>query len=208
MISQPVERSFFKKILPFIGLGVLILAAYSTSLLGSFTSLDDTANITHNTFLLNKNYAGIWTHSILGMYIPLAYSFWGIILQLFGENALVFHLFNLFLHLFNSGLVFYLVKKLTSKWLSSASSNQQSQIAFLTAVIFALHPLQVETVAWLTGGRDLMAASLALMRHVCIWGRGIILGSFSFLFSQCFVNRALPVSRFYSGVPTSSKEKI
>jgi hypothetical protein len=145
-------RLNLKALLPFFLLSILIAIAFFPSLQGEFSSLDDMANINHNAFLITGNFAGIWTNSILGMYIPVTYSIWGSILHFVSDDPLAFHILNLCLHIINSCLVFSVVRKFLFRW----------DLSFFVAAVFALHPLQAETVAWLTAGRDLLASFFAL----------------------------------------------
>ena len=67
--------------------------------------------------------------------------------QLFGLNPAGHHLTNLWFHIANTLLLFYLLKKMTGQiWIS----------AFVAAA-FALHPLRVESVAWVTERRDVLS---------------------------------------------------
>lgn len=123
------------------------------SLHGEFLYWDDDLNIILNPILRSHDFIKIWTDSYIGMYIPMIYSAWGWILS-FDTDPLLFHIFNICLHIFNLLLVFILLRKL--------SKGSSYSIIFATA-LFALHPLQVGTVSWITGGRDLLSASFALL---------------------------------------------
>ena len=73
---------------------------------------------------------------------------------LFGLNPFYFHLDNLILHIFNSLLVNLLVYRISSKNLF---------ISIFAGLVFALHPMHVESVAWITErkGVDDLAAFIA-----------------------------------------------
>ena len=67
--------------------------------------------------------------------------------RLFGLNPAGHHLFNLFLHAANALLLFLLLRDATSLlWRS-----------FLVAALFALHPLHVESVAWVSERKDVLS---------------------------------------------------
>jgi tetratricopeptide (TPR) repeat protein len=73
-------------------------------------------------------------------------------LALFGMNPAGHHLVNLLLHAANGALLFALLIQLTGRaWRSAA-----------VAAIFALHPLRVESVAWVAERKDLLAALFSL----------------------------------------------
>ncbi|MGH7178503.1 MAG: hypothetical protein ACREJC_14085, partial [Tepidisphaeraceae bacterium] len=108
------------------------------------------------------NLTPFWTRPFLNLYVPLTYSAWmliglgahtatpdpsGIYL-----NPTVFHVVNLIAHATCTLLVYWIVRRLTARnWAACAG-----------ALLFALHPLQVETVAWVSSFRDLLATALAL----------------------------------------------
>ncbi len=86
-------------------------------------------------------------------YRPLLYLSYRADVALFGMSPRAMHLHNLLLGLL-AILVFYLV---ASAWLAAGPA------ALLATSIFALHPLQVETVAYVSGRGDLLAALFALL---------------------------------------------
>lgn len=86
------------------------------------------------------------------MYIPMTYTFWNIIgnlggIQNGGYNPQPFHLLNLLLHVANSILVFLILFHFFN----------EHKFAFLGAVVFAFHPIQVESVVWVSEARGLIA---------------------------------------------------
>lgn len=107
-----------------------------------------------NTFLLNKkimefsfnNILGYFGSYIDGTYQPLSSIFFSINYQLFGLNAEAYHIENLLFHLVNIILVFILMQKVTGRL----------EIAVIVALFFGIHPMHVESVAWITGFRDLL----------------------------------------------------
>ena len=71
-------------------------------------------------------------------------------------NPAIFHTSNLFFHIMNAILVFLILRILVKDELAS----------FFGALLFALHPVQVESVAWITGVKDVFSGFLSL---VAIW---------------------------------------
>ena len=88
----------------------------------------------------------------LGMYQPLATAIFTATYQLFGPSPLPFHLLSLLFHLLNILLVFWLLNKLSRRFWPS----------FITSAFFALHPVQVESVAWISAFSNLLWSSAAL----------------------------------------------
>ena len=102
------------------------------------------------------NFTQIFTQPYYGMYIPVSYLLWGILKALAELLSLpvnsIFHLSNVVVHIVNGLLVFTILKQfIANKW------------AMLIGVLFfLLHPIQVESVAWVSEFRDLLAFCFAL----------------------------------------------
>ena len=92
-----------------------------------------------------------------GLYIPVTSTLWAALLHLGGGATWPFRALNIALHLANVVLVTTMVSAMLRRW--SLSSVTGVAIA---AAIFALHPLQTATVSWISGARDLAAATFAL----------------------------------------------
>jgi tetratricopeptide (TPR) repeat protein len=145
--------------LPPVVLAVLCLLLYGRVVGFGFTNWDDPTFIIHNPVLQQADAAslrGLFTpgsipHEVL--YIPMTYlSFW-LERACFGLKPGVLHSTNLLLHLGNVLLLWGLLRLRSGAGL----------IAFAGALIFALHPLQVEAVAWCSGRKDLLATTAALL---------------------------------------------
>jgi tetratricopeptide (TPR) repeat protein len=89
----------------------------------------------------------------LGFWIPATWLSFMAECHLFGLNPGVHHLTNLSLHILNSLLVFLLLRRMTRALWPSA----------LVAALFALHPMRVESVAWVTERKDVLSALFALL---------------------------------------------
>lgn len=143
-------NSFNKFLLPVI-IVVTIVAFYS-SLNNGFTSWDDETNVTKNPDLIAyhsdslgsdlKNTFSI--HKDMAMYSPVVKISYLLQYAQFQFAPWPYHLLNLLLHLLNCALVFYFV------WLLC----RQQWVAFITSLLFAIHPMHVESVAWVTGRID------------------------------------------------------
>lgn len=141
-----------KNLFTVVIIAVVAFIPYSNSFETSF-QLDDYHTILKNKQIGNYDkYLNIdsWKKLIYNRQIPyltfsLNYSFGKY--DLFG-----YHLFNIIIHIFNSILVFLLVRKLflTSIIASSRFKNHSSNISLFTALIFAVHPVQVQAVTYIT----------------------------------------------------------
>ena len=79
--------------------------------------------------------------------------------ELFGHNPAGHHLTNFLLHLLNTLLFFFILEKVTRDRGKSA----------IAAVLFAIHPLRVETVAWVADRKDLLAMLFSLLTIGAYW---------------------------------------
>ncbi len=120
--------------------GLLILlsvAAYLPALHCGFI-WDDDIYVTQNAMLTDANgLHEIWFSAhTQSQYFPLVYTTLRFERELWGLNPVGYHLVNVLLHGLNAALVWVVLRRL------------QVPGAWLAAAIFALHPVQVETVAW------------------------------------------------------------
>lgn len=146
-----------------VALVLLVAATYSGLPTHQFTSWDDGLTIAANPRLNPPTLDGLawhWANAHMSLYIPLTYSVWWVVAwvaSLFVPAdaplpAWPFALANVMLHAGVAMLVYLLVLRL---------ANHRTGAA-LAAAVFAVHPLQVEAVAWLSGTKDLLAGLLVL----------------------------------------------
>jgi protein O-mannosyl-transferase len=141
------------------GLAVLamacVFAAFWPSLSADWlTTWDDQEN-----FLRNPHYRGLgasnlsWMFSnTMGHYMPLTWITLGADYELWGMNARGYHFTSVLIHAVNTALCFFLLLSLFRK---IQVSNPWAALA--AALLYGLHPLRVESVAWITERRDLVA---------------------------------------------------
>lgn len=141
--------------IPVSALLILALVAYSHTVKNQFVALDDPLLITENpivrTFSL-EHVVDAFTTFDPELYIPLPLVSYQIEYLFFGANPLVVHLDNLLLHLLCIVLVYVLIQRLFQKHF----------MTLIVTALFALHPINVETVAWAAGRKDLLTALFAL----------------------------------------------
>jgi hypothetical protein len=139
-----------------LGLALLTLAVYAQALGFDFLSnWDDYQYITSNPDIRGfsaQNLVRIFSSSYVGNYAPLHLFSYLVDYQLFGLNPAWFHGVNVALHL-ACGLLWYaLVLRLSGRGLW----------AFVAAALFLVHPVQVESVAWVTERKNLLALVFSL----------------------------------------------
>ena len=136
-----------------------------------FVNLDDVKGIRDN-----PNYRGLgptqlewmFTTFHMGHYQPLSWMSLGVDYLVWGMNPRGYHLTNLLLHVASALLAF----ELFSRLLHRASPDDRGAIpvaAAVGALVFAVHPLRAESVAWVTERRDVLSGCfylLALLYYV------------------------------------------
>jgi hypothetical protein len=133
------------------------LAIYGSALQYDFVEIDDGGQVLQNPFLDSlswSNLVGMFSSATVGMYQPLTTFLFALLSQLFGrEAATPFHMLSLGLHVGNTILVWTLGKRLF----------QQAPLALVLALLFAVHPLAVEVVCWVSATSTLLFTSFFLI---------------------------------------------
>lgn len=140
---------------------------------------DDDTNIHRNPLYAPLSWESIalfWKGPFQQLYIPVTYTVWGALVALsrivagttvaFGPiNAVIFHGANLLVHLLSVAMVFQILRRLLGAGLGSVTMNSPRVLlaSAAGALTFGLHPVQVETVAWVSGLRDLLGGALSLV---------------------------------------------
>jgi len=150
------------RVLP-ITVALLTLIAFLPALHNDFVNWDDETN-----FIENEAYRGLgaaqihwmWTSHLLGRYIPITWMTLGLDYSIWGMEPLGYHLTNIVWHAANA-VLFYFLACLLFKWAipepSETIRNRIPLAAFFAALVFAIHPLRVESVAWITERRDVVS---------------------------------------------------
>ncbi|MBV6442907.1 MAG: tetratricopeptide repeat protein [Haliscomenobacteraceae bacterium CHB4] len=115
--------------------GVLVFA---TGLTNEMLGIDDHTATVDNPAIRDFN---LFTSINLGMYAPLTWAVYAIAYALGKDSPFWYHLFSLIVHAINIYLVFQLLMRL----------EMGKRTALAVALLFAFHPLQVESVAWIAG---------------------------------------------------------
>jgi protein O-mannosyl-transferase len=127
-----------------------------------FIQLDDPHHIFENAAFHPPSLQHIfrfWLEPFFGMYIPFTYTVWQLT-ALLSLSPFPFHLLNVTLHLLNTFLVYSLILFLLNQ---TMKSPRHGVLAFLGALLFCVHPVQAESVAWISGTKDILFATLLLL---------------------------------------------
>ncbi len=173
MISDRFIPTTLQKTLSGKGGLIFILVLLVCSFLAFYPSLsndfqlewDDQWMLLNHPMILDHSLENIWyyfTHYDRGQYFPLNQLYYLGIYGLFGFSPVAFHLGSLLLHLINTFLVFYLIRMIAGIVTREKNQKNIPWFAGLVALIFAIHPLQVEAVAWISASKVLLYSTLTL----------------------------------------------
>src|SRR5262245_35774614 len=144
-----------------VALAVIVFVAFYPCLNNDF-NYDDERNIIENREFRGLGAANLrwmFTTFHMGHYQPLSWMSLGLDYVLWGKNPRGYHLTNLLLHIANAILVFLLARRLLQLCISKTVGRTEFEIgAFIAALLFAVHPLRVESVAWVTERRDVLSS--------------------------------------------------
>ena len=143
-----------------LGLAAATFAAFGPVLRAGFVNWDDAANL-----LANWHYRGLglaqlkWmaTTSFGGCYQPLSWLSYSLDYALWGLNPFGYHLTNLILHAASAVLFYFAARLLFRLGSGETDETRVSIAAAFAALFFAIHPLRVESVAWVTERRDVLS---------------------------------------------------
>ncbi|TSJ43050.1 glycosyltransferase family 39 protein [Mucilaginibacter corticis] len=99
----------------------------------------------------------ILTQFYAGQYAPVNQLYYSIIYSIFGYNPFWFHLFSVLIHLANVLLTYSFIKLLLTE-AKGFDDKSTYRIAFITALLMAVHPFLVESVAWVAASKVLIYA--------------------------------------------------
>ncbi len=132
---------------------------------------DDVVNVANNPYLYPftwENLEHFWTEPYANLYVPVTYSVLAVEAQFAAEqletgrvalDPSVFHYGNLTLHVANVLLVLVLLRAVIGQTLPAMAG----------ALLFAMHPLQAETVNWITETKGLLAAMFGVLAVWQYW---------------------------------------
>jgi len=158
-------------------LALVSFVVFLPALDAGFVNWDDDQN-----FLHNPNYRGLgtaqlrwmFTTFLMGHYIPLTWMTFGVDYAVWGMNPAGYHLTNLLLHCANAVLFYFMALGLLRASVPGLRDDGSSALALgsgFATLLFAVHPLRAESVAWITERRDVLsglfylAAVVAYLRY-------------------------------------------
>ncbi|MBI3862469.1 MAG: tetratricopeptide repeat protein [Planctomycetia bacterium] len=135
----------------------LVFAAFWPALRSEFVNFDDPTYVLENPFLKDgppiNRWLGAWTTFYFANWHPLTVNSLMLDATLFGDRPAGYHLTNLVLHFLTTWTLFLALRKMTGDVAGS----------LLIAAVFAVHPLHVEAVAWVSERKDVLAGLLWML---------------------------------------------
>lgn len=148
-----------------VWVGIVTFIVFSPALANGFI-WDDRANLVDNPHYRGLGWVQLrWMFSsfLLGHYQPLSWMTLGLDYLIWGMDPFGYHLTNLLLHAATAVAFYFLALQLLALGLSIAAAQRDPAIriaAAAAALLFAIHPLRTESVAWVTERRDVLSGLL------------------------------------------------
>jgi len=138
----------------------LSIVAFLPALPHEFLNWDDTKN-----YVDNPDYRGLglsqlhwmFTAFHMGHYIPVTWITFGLDYLLWGMNPAGYHLTSVLFHAATALGVYFLSARLLARALPDTPDRDLMIGAAVAALLFAIHPLRAESVAWVTERRDVVS---------------------------------------------------
>lgn len=139
----------------------VVAYAFWPSLHNGFVQWDDPLNITENPHFRGLGWEHLewmFTSLDMGPYIPLTWISLALDYRVWGLNPVGYHLTSILFHAGNAVLVYVIAKRLLGiGWGRQADTSPGIRFGALAAALFfGVHPLRVESVAWVTERRDVL----------------------------------------------------
>lgn len=139
-----------------LSLAGLVILLYLPAATFDFVNWDDPWYVINNSLIKSWHPANLYrlfTEVAIKNYAPLTLFSYLIEHTLWGLQPEGYHITNILLHALNASLVFVLVRNLTNS----------SFVGWMTAAFFAVHPVQIETVAWIASRKGLLSGTFILV---------------------------------------------
>jgi len=153
-----------------VSLALVTVAAFIGIFQNGFVDWDDGVNLVNNVRYRGLGWLQLrWmlTTFLLGHYIPLTWMTFGLDYLVWGTNPIGYHLTNLLLHIANVVTFYFITARLLVATRPAAKDDVAVHVgAAAAALLFAVHPLRVESVAWATERRDVLCGLFYLLAIV------------------------------------------
>lgn len=125
-----------------------------------FTNWDDDVYVTNNLIIRAPDWQAIFTRPSAFNYHPLTMLTLAFNYAISGMDPFSYHLVNWLLHILNTALVFLFIYKI---------SGRKIFVAAFTSLIFGIHPMHIESVAWVSERKDVLYTCFFLLALMQYW---------------------------------------
>jgi protein O-mannosyl-transferase len=184
-ISEQLNRFFSHRNFNIIAFGIiagLILIAYSNTFYASF-HFDDNPSIVDNYYVKSGDirWALSTNRPLVDLSLMLNY-------RLNGMNVLGYHIFNIGCHVMNSFMVYLLILwTIKLPVVSARYSGQAQRMALFGAVLFAVHPVQTESVTYIISRSELVTSFFYLLTML-LFIKGALKNKFAYFVAAAFAS--------------------
>src|SRR6187455_2740110 len=148
-------------LLPWVGLVAVLTAICLWPMLkNEFTNWDDEFYVINNPLLRGPDWKGIFSQQKLGNYHPLTILSYAFNFAISKLDPFSYLLVNYLFHIANTLLVFYFIWNISGK---------NKFIAAFVALVFGIHPMHVESVAWVAERKDVLYTFFFLLSLIQYW---------------------------------------
>lgn len=129
------------------GVVLITLVLYWPSFQFDFVNYDDQVYVINNSFISSPNISNLLDGSGTGNFHPMTMISLWLDNELGSGESSIFHIGNVIWHILNSVLVFFFVGRIFP---------DRKGVPFFVAILFAIHPMHIESVAWISSRKDLV----------------------------------------------------
>ena len=165
--------------LPALVVALVTAVAFFPTLRNGWVTWDDDKNFLENPYFRGlgaEQLRWMWSTFHLGHYVPLSWTSLGFDYAIWGMEPAGYHATSLALHVLNSLLLYLIAHRLIAA-ARGVDDDTTTWGAAVAALVWAVHPLRVESVGWITERRDVLSgafffgAALAYLRSRTVAGQ-------------------------------------
>lgn len=163
--AQPPREPAPSLVAPAAAVAAATFLAFLPALSNGFVDWDDKPYLLENPGVRGLGLSHLkwmFTTILWGPYMPLTWLSFAVDYQLWGLDPLGYHLTSLLLHALNAAVFYVLARRLLERALAPPPQALALGAAF-AALVFSLHPLRVESVAWAFERRDVLSGLFYLL---------------------------------------------
>jgi len=161
------ENSKKSLLITAVAVSLLTFIVYIGSFSGDFINYDDKAYLFENLVIRQIDLSSIITmfsSSHVGWWMPLTWLSFAIDYKIWGLNPFGFHLTNTFIHAANTALVVLIAARvIRMRYPADGNKTDLLICAAFAGLLWGLHPLRVESVAWIAERKDVLNGFFALL---------------------------------------------